>query len=126
MSPTSRCPYCKVAARLVDGTVIYPSRPDLAHLSFYLCGDCDAYVGCHKGTTRPMGRLADKALRWAKQKAHADFDPLWKSGPMSRQQAYAWLASKMGMTARECHIGEFDVNQCGRVVQIMEKHRERI
>ena len=48
--------------------------------------------------------------------AHAAFDPLWKSGQMSRSKAYSLLAQKMGLPKSETHIGMFDVEQCEAVV----------
>lgn len=73
------CPYCGATSVLVGGDVIYPYRRDLAEKQFYQCRACpDAYVGCHPGTTDPLGRLADKKLRLAKSHAHAVFDPLWE------------------------------------------------
>jgi hypothetical protein len=123
------CPYCDKTSALVNGTVIYPHRPDLSHKMFYQCVPCKAYVGCHDGTTNPKGRLADAALRAAKIRAHAAFDPLWQGGLMKRNSAYGWLARKLGIPRDACHIGMFDVATCERVVAIFatrEKHPEII
>lgn len=57
------CSYCNNEAKLVSGNVIYPHRPDLAYLRFWQCAPCAAYVGCHKGTTKPLGRIANAELR---------------------------------------------------------------
>lgn len=110
------CDYCGGWAKLVTGKVIYPHRPDLFGKSFYQCAPCDAFVGCHPGTVNPLGRLADATLRKAKQAAHAAFDPLWKSGGMKRGAAYAWLADKLCIQNRHCHIGMMDPETCARVV----------
>ncbi|MDS4028615.1 MAG: zinc-finger-containing protein [Candidatus Contendobacter sp.] len=112
------CPYCGAVAGKVNGRVIYPHRPDLYHKAFYQCPPCDAYVECHPGTDRPLGRLANAELRRAKSAAHAAFDPLWKQGPWTRKQAYSWLAKQLGIAAEECHIGHFDIEQCRRVVTV--------
>jgi len=103
---------------LVTGKVIYPKRRDLFGKHYYLCALCDAYVGCHDGTLAPFGRLANRKLRAAKQAAHAVFDPLWRSGRVTRKQAYAWLAKELGITTANCHIGMFDEDVCASVVQI--------
>ena len=58
-------------------------------------------------------------------RAHAAFDPIWKSGTKKRGSAYAWLADQLGIPARECHIGEFDVETCARVVQIIRAEMEK-
>ena len=112
------CPYCNAPAVLVTGREIYPHRPDLYAKHFYRCAPCDAVVGCHPGTKHPLGRLANAELRQAKMAAHAAFDPLWKQGRMTRRQAYAWLAERLALPDRECHIGWFDPARCARVVAV--------
>lgn len=69
------CPYCGNPSRLVDSIEVYGNR---SYGMMYLCKCVPgwAYVGCHKGTTVPLGRLADAELRAAKRAAHAAFDPL--------------------------------------------------
>ncbi len=71
--------------------------------------------------TQPLGRLANAELRRAKSAAHARFDPIWTEGYKKRRRAYAWLAHELGMDVNCCHIGEFDVEQCRRVVAICEQ-----
>ena len=121
------CPYCHRPANLVGGAVIYPHRPDLFGKRFYRCDPCDAHVGCHppankrgKGGigdgTVPLGRLANGELRKAKNAAHAAFDPLWKSGEMTRAYAYEWLSQTIGISRANCHIGMMDVDACRAVV----------
>jgi len=120
------CNYCDSAAELVTGAIVYPRRPDLADKPIYRCEPCDAWVGCHPGTTTPLGRLADAALRKAKMDAHAAFDPLWKrkaaqegwSKGKARGKGYAWLAKQLGIPPGECHIGMMDVAMCHRVVEV--------
>lgn len=112
------CPYCNGESKLVSGLVIYPYRKDLSDLNFYQCAPCDAYVGCHKGTTQPLGRLADEELRKWKSIAHRVFDPMWRTGLMKRKEAYQALAREMGIEAKHCHIGMFDIDQCKQVYAI--------
>ncbi|MBK8752385.1 MAG: hypothetical protein IPL99_12380 [Candidatus Competibacteraceae bacterium] len=112
------CPYCGHASRQVNGKIIYPHRPDLYDKWFYQCAPCEAYVGCHPGTERPLGRLANVELRQAKIAAHAAFDPLWQSRHAHRRDAYAWLAEQLGIAVKHCHIGQFDIDQCRRVVVV--------
>jgi hypothetical protein len=115
-----KCPYCNSEANLVTGYEIYPHRPDLADLKAWACRPCDAWVGTHKNSPehKPLGRLANAELRKAKMAAHAVFDPLWKSGRMSRKEAYSMLSEKMSIPKDQAHIGMFDVDQCRAVVNI--------
>lgn len=50
--------------------------------------------------------------------AHAAFDPLWKVEGHKRGQLYGWLAKQLGIPKEKCHIGMFDEDMCGRVVEI--------
>lgn len=108
-----KCPYCGKRARHVSGLAVYPHRPDLNHKRFYLCRPCDAHVGCHGTGSKPLGTMANAELREFRQAAHRAFDPLWKGkGSMSRNEAYAWLAGKLGLPREKTHIGMFDKQQC--------------
>lgn len=117
---TPICPYCKEFSSKISGKAIYPHRPDLHSLVFYSCEPCGAYVGTHKGTDRPLGRLANAELRKAKMRAHSAFDPIWRDGEKSRKDAYKWLANQLGIEGSECHIGMFDVDMCNRVAEVCD------
>lgn len=113
--PPICCPYCGNVAVLSNG-----ARP------VYACKPCDARVGCHPGSTKPLGQLANRELRGWRIKAHAAFDRLWvaklarEGGPKGRARGagYKWLAEQMGIGRDDCHIGLFDIDQCRRVVEI--------
>jgi hypothetical protein len=119
------CPYCGAEAVLVDSEEVYGRSYGL----IYLCRPCRAWVGVHKGTEMPLGRLANKELREWKIAAHAAFDPLWQakmrrdncSKGQARKAAYTWLAEKLGIPLRKCHIGMFDIDLCKRTVEVCEK-----
>ena len=125
------CAYCGNPAKLVSGDIIYPHRPDLHDKKMWHCAPCKAWVGCHPGTTEPMGRLANAELRAAKMEAHSAFDPIWQERWKTKSAAdptykkhharggrYKALALAMGIPKQDCHIGMFDVAQCRRVVDI--------
>ena len=121
------CPYCGCVAALVGGDVVYPHRPDLAELQLYYCKKCKAWVGCHKGTIEPFGRLANAELRRLKQQAHEAFDLLWKPTKLmpgepeiklvSRAKAYKMLSDHMDKDKHITHIGWFDEAECKEVVR---------
>jgi hypothetical protein len=112
---------CGGTVALTYGRDLFPARFDLADVPFWECRSCKRRVGCHTGTTEPMGQLADDRTRRARAMAHKAFDPLWVTGPFKRHQAYTWLAEKLGMPRRECHIGRFSVAQCEEVVRVCEQ-----
>lgn len=115
------CDYCGRRAEFVDSKVIYGRSYGM----IYLCRSCGAYVGVHKGSDKPLGRLANAELRRWKMAAHNAFDPIWKYGKFRhrRNAAYAWLAGKMGLPVEQTHIGMFDVARCRQVIQIMNNER---
>lgn len=52
------CRYCGSVIRLAPARKIYGASTDrlgLAGENIYLCQNCNARVGCHKGTNRPLG-----------------------------------------------------------------------
>jgi len=111
------CPYCQADAEYLDSSEVYGAGHSYGML--YLCRPCDAYVGVHKGTDRPLGTLADYETRWWRKKAHGVFDPIWmRSSNPHRSWVYHWLAVQMGIPDKECHIGMFTVSQCKQVVAI--------
>lgn len=108
------CPYCGEQAPLTHSREVYGR--DYGWL--YLCRPCNAYVGCHKGTTKAKGSPANRALREARKATHRRFDPIWRVEGMHRKSAYKWLADALGIDGKDCHIGMFDVDTCNRAIKI--------
>ena len=114
------CDYClKLAEFRISSKFIYGKN----YGPVYFCPCKYAYVGVHKGTTRPLGRLADAKLRKIKIEAHTAFDPIWKNKEMKRKNAYAWLAEKLGIEAKACHMGIFDEQLCRRTIRACKQRR---
>lgn len=91
-----KCPYCGANVVLRDSHFVYHNNKNYGKM--WVCSNfpqCDSYVGCHPGTDIPLGRLADSVLRREKHKAHDAFDTLWKSGLMTRKEAYIWLSAML-------------------------------
>lgn len=101
------------ALELVTGKEIYPHRPDLHAKRFWLCRPCNAYVGCHPGTERPLGPPAGPALRQLRLLAHEALDPLWQSGRFKRAQVYRELSRRLGF---EVHVGQSDEETCRKII----------
>ncbi len=118
------CPYCGSNASLVSSTIVYNGQD---YGLIYLCDkypECDAYVGVHEGTNQPKGRLANAALREWKIKAHGAFDPLYKSGKMTRKQAYKLMQRLMNMDRKEAHIGNFDIEQRKTLIKKLTEYHQ--
>ena len=82
------------------------------------CGDCGAFVGCHEGTDIPLGLMADAMTRDARFQAHKAFDHLWRGRGrrMTRPEAYAWMASTLGIAPELAHIGMLSERQCEALI----------
>lgn len=96
-----------VSAVLVTGREIYPHRPDLSELPFWLCIRCKNYVGCHhkmKNRTKPLGNIPTPELRAARQAIHAIVDPLWKARLMTRGLVYGKLSIALGRKYHAAHL----------------------
>ena len=112
------CPYCSNPSVFIQTKKIFR------------CDPCDAQVGVHKHNNQPLGSLANAQLREARKKAHSYFDPLWRCRMQrdsltiakARKPAYEWLASEMGLSIDDCHIGEFNIDQCNEVMRICKPY----
>jgi hypothetical protein len=112
-----KCPYCNSPVLLKDSAFLYHG---ISYGLVYVCSKypvCDAYVGVHKSTRKPLGRLANAELREWKMRAHAYFDPLWKSKRYTRTRAYAIVSDMLGKPLWETHIGMFDVQDCKDLIE---------
>ena len=110
------CDYCGKPACFVDSAIVYHG---ISYGMIWYCQDCQAWVGVHKGTSKPLGRLANAELRTWKRHAHRAFDPVWRGKTaFTRRLAYKWLSQEMGLPEEQTHIGMFDVEQCKQVVRI--------
>lgn len=116
MALVDKCPECGQKPEF---------KPDSHHLyqgrdygPVYEC-PCGARVGCHKGTKVPLGTVANEATRKARKDAHAWFDQLWQDPihKLTRKEAYKWLASVVDVDIEDCHIGQFNVEQCLKVCE---------
>ena len=125
------CPYCDEESSLVGGDGVYPHRKDLAHKRFYVCHSCGARVGCHPGTSKPLGRLANDELRKLKMACHANFDPIWREFKNAgyagaRHKAYAWLAERLSSERSECHFGMMDEARAKASLAILRNDHDQL
>ncbi len=106
------CPCCDEPTQLVTGDALYPNNPGLRRRKFWACFACDAYVGCHPNSDRPLGIPAQKDLRELRKRVHIEFDPIWFYERMTRKEAYAWLSASTKIPKEECHIQMLDESRC--------------
>ncbi len=121
------CRYCGGIVRLVPAESVYGDsamRLGLKGEKLYQCQNCNARVGCHKGTVRPLGDLANEVLRLKRIETHQVFDAYWTERGMSRTQAYRWLAKKMHLPERKAHIGGFEMHQCQKLIDLCRGNNE--
>ena len=118
------CPYCKNEAPWVENQAIYGRNFGKSYMCYY-CKPCNAYVGCHNNTRKPLGTMANKELRDWRIKAHAVFDLLWKneikskgfSKKIRREKAYGLLEGNFGF---KVHIAESDVEMCKKIIEFIK------
>lgn len=113
------CPFCGYDVVLTTNAEIYGKKYGDGNV--YLCRYCGASVGCHPGTTIPLGRMADDELKRLKKLAHAYFDPIWQTKKRYRNECYQVLARKMGIPVKQCHFGWFDAWQLHQALDILRK-----
>jgi ssDNA-binding Zn-finger/Zn-ribbon topoisomerase 1 len=90
---------------------------------FYSCSkfpECKGTHGAHPNG-KPLGKPADKETRYWRAKAHDAFDPLWKDGGMTRNEAYYWLRVQLKISKDDCHIGRFDIKTCKKVIDLSKE-----
>ncbi len=99
-------------------------RLGLEHEKIYLCQNCNARVGCHKGTDRPLGNVANEVLRLKRMETHSIFDAFWRSHGMTRTGAYKWLSQKMELPEKHTHIGSFEMDACEQVIGLCREYEK--
>ena len=127
-----KCPDCKDRTVFCNSQNVYGKGTDFGDI--YLCTKCGAYVGCHKGTNKAYGRVAQKPLRNYRKEAHRLFDGMWQikmrinpgmSKTKARRKAYTWLSKEMGLPIELTHIGMFDIPQCQQVIKSCKTFNKR-
>ena len=64
---------------------------------------------------------ADFTTRQTRIAAHEVFDTIWKSGILTRTEAYKKLAAYLGITIKATHIGHFNQAQCNQTIEFSEQ-----
>ena len=119
------CQYCGGQALLKEGAFLFGENSFVKNV--FVCvryPECDSYVQAHEKSLEPMGQLANAELRRKRMLAHMYFDKLWKEAHgatrkpiFTRQQAYKWLADRLGGHTRHNHIGLMGEGLCDKVIK---------
>ncbi len=116
------CPYCQKEATYAPNEQWYGKRYGRSYMC-YFCKPCDAYVGTHNNTTKPLGTMANKELRQWRIKAHNKIDKLWQNKTHTRNEVYQYLNKTFG---REIHIGGSDLETCKQITQLKINYNEKL
>lgn len=116
------CRYCGGRVICTTSSAIYGKGID----NIYLCTMCNAYVGCHRGTRQPLGKLANTVLRLKRQETHAVFDAFWNEQGWTRTEAYAWLARAMRLDAADAHIACFEMDECAQAIELCKNYKPNV
>ena len=73
-------------------------------------------MGCHDGTTNPLGTLANERLRDLRRKVHLKIDSSWKNGFTSRIEVYKHIAKFLNIDIKQCHVGMFNESTCKKIL----------
>ncbi len=125
MKISTICRYCGGKIEMTDAREIYGDaveRLGLEKEKIYLCRTCNARVGCHKGTERPLGNVANEVLRLKRRETHDVFDAFWRRKGLSRTQAYQWLAEQLRLPESRAHNASFEMDECQRVIDLCGRY----
>ena len=119
------CPNCGAKATLHPASFVYGNDCG-TYKYLYVCDRypaCNSYVAAHRTTRLPLGSLADGDLRHKRIQAHRAFDRLWRSGLMTKKEAYQWVQTEFGLHEEQAHIAQFGAYMCDRLICACEKFR---
>lgn len=68
-----------------------------------------------------MGTLANGDLRHKRILAHRALKKLQQDCPMEKWEVYIWLQAKLGLDARQTHIGQFSEYMCEQVISLCQQ-----
>ena len=119
-----KCPYCHAHASLRPASLVYGATPQARGKYLYVCDRwpvCNAYVSAHERTLLPMGTLANGDLRHKRILAHRALKKLQQDCQMEKWEVYIWLQAKLGLDARQTHIGQFSEYMCEQVISLCQQ-----
>jgi hypothetical protein len=75
----------------------------------------------NKNPFKFVSRKNYELYKW-RVKAHKVFDKLFVGSEaiMSKREAYEYLQSLMGLSEEQAHIGNFDIEQCKELIDLLD------
>lgn len=119
------CPYCGNSADWVENKAVYGRNFGRSYM-IWLCKPCNAYVGCHNNTRKPLGTIANAQLRKERQATHKVIDPIWlckKDRRKARTELYKMISDHFGY---EVHVGSSDERECRQIREFVELNQEAL
>lgn len=117
------CNLCGGEVILISNALIYGKPRGSGKC--YVCTCCGARVGTHiRKSNEAFGILSDKEMRNARMRCHELLDIHWRHKKRKvkyRSAMYKWLAKKMQIDSKDCHIGCFDMEKLNKAIEILEK-----
>lgn len=114
------CNICGSSVKLISNKQIYGQSYGSGYA--YVCTNCGARVGTHKGTKIALGILSDSKTRKLRMECHSLFDLFWKGknqSTLKRYDCYNQLAKVLKINITQCHFGYFDYEQLRMVRKIL-------
>lgn len=109
--PPNKCDKCKSwNIALLNEAELYEKQRRIWPWVWY-CYSCRAMVGCHYGTSNPLGYMADRNTRLKRARLHDLIDPLWKCEIFKREMLYEMIAELLDIDPRKCHISTLTFQQ---------------
>lgn len=112
------CPAC--GAEMLLRTTSRFSYRDGSPRKFYGCSNyprCKTTVGAHQNG-EPMGFPGDAETKGLRIAAHSWLKRVIMENNWKRNDAYSWLAARMGLDIEGCHIAMFDKDRCLRAIDV--------
>lgn len=91
---------------------------------YFRCRGCNATVGCHKGTKKPMGIFADREMKTMRTVCHRLFDydkkgqRRWATSK-ERNTLYLRLSRELGIEISSCHFSKMSKDELIRCIEIL-------
>ena len=107
---------CGKKCEWVENKEVYGRNYGKSYM-IWLCRPCDAYVGCHRNTKKPLGTLANRYLRQQRRTVKNVFIQHFMNGDWSnkkgKKEGYAWLANLFG---KEFHFGSSTAEELEKIL----------